>query len=131
MYRKIVNYLRGEVEVRCCSAAPERVLNLCSVHDIPFWDVVWEDAAHIRFRTTTHGRRELQQVMETAAVEVEEASPRRILQNVSTSSGSAPPCPPSSAGRTMVVISPPQRGVMVMRRSVRLASAMALSPLMV
>ena len=74
MYRKIVNYLRGEVEVRCCSAAPERVLNLCSVHDIPFWDVVWEDVAHIRFRTTTHGRRELQQVMETAAVEVEEVS---------------------------------------------------------
>ena len=63
MYRKIVNYLRGEAAVRCCSAAPERVLNLCSVHDIPFWDVVWEDAAHIRFRTTIHGRRELQQVI--------------------------------------------------------------------
>lgn len=74
MYRKIVNYLRGEVEVRCCSAAPERVLNLCSVHDIPFWDVTWEDAAHIRFRTTTQGRRELRQVMDSAAVEVEEVS---------------------------------------------------------
>lgn len=74
MYRKVVNYLRGEVEVRCCSAAPERVLNLCSVHDIPFWDVVWEDAAHIRFRTTMQGRRALQQVMDTAAVEVEDLS---------------------------------------------------------
>ena len=74
MYRKIVNYLRGEVAVRCCSAAPERVLNLCSVHNIPFWDVVWEDAAHIRFKTTIHGRQALRQVMETAAVEVEELS---------------------------------------------------------
>lgn len=74
MYRKVVNYLRGEVEVRCCSAAPERVLNLCSVHNIPFWDVVREDAAHIRFKTTIHGRQALRQVMETAAVEVEELS---------------------------------------------------------
>ena len=74
MYRKVVNYLRGEAEVRCCSAAPERVLNLCSVHDIPFWNVVWEDAAHIRFHTTTYGRRELQHVMDAAAVEVEEVS---------------------------------------------------------
>lgn len=74
MYRKVVNYLRGEVEVRCCSAAPERVLNLCSAHDIPFWNVMWEDAAHIRFRTTVQGRRELQQVMDSAAVEMEEVS---------------------------------------------------------
>ena len=74
MYRKIVNYLRGEAAVRCCSAAPERVLNLCSIHNIPFWDVVWEDAAHIRFKTTIHGRQALRQVMETAAVEVEELS---------------------------------------------------------
>lgn len=71
MYRKIVNYLRGEAEVRCWSAAPERVLNLCSAHDIPFWEVSWEDEAHIRFRTTAEGRRILQQAAESAAIEVE------------------------------------------------------------
>ena len=42
MYAKLWNYLRGSVLLRCQSAAPERVLNLCAVHEIPFWDVKWQ-----------------------------------------------------------------------------------------
>ena len=71
MYRRVVNYLRGEKVVRCWSTAPERVLNLCSAHDIPFWDAVWEDESHIRFHTTPEGHRRLQGVLESAAVEME------------------------------------------------------------
>ena len=32
MYRKVLNYLRGQVTVEVESAAPERVLNLCAAH---------------------------------------------------------------------------------------------------
>ena len=41
MYAKVWNYLRGSVLFRCESPAPERVLNLCGVYGIPFWDVQW------------------------------------------------------------------------------------------
>ena len=71
MYRKTVNYLRGEARVRCRSAAPERVLNLCSAHDIPFWDVSWEDEYTFCFRTTTGGLRLLRTVVEDGAAECE------------------------------------------------------------
>ena len=42
MYAKVWNYLRGTVLFQCQSPAPERVLNLCAAHEIPFWDVRWE-----------------------------------------------------------------------------------------
>ncbi len=41
MYRKAVNYLRGQAVVEITSSAPERVVNLCAAHGIPFWDVDW------------------------------------------------------------------------------------------
>ena len=41
MYRKVLNYLRGQVTVEVESAAPERVLNLCAAHGIPFWELEW------------------------------------------------------------------------------------------
>lgn len=44
MYAKVWNYLRGSVLFQCESPAPERVLNLCGVYGIPFWDVQWETA---------------------------------------------------------------------------------------
>ena len=36
MYAKVWNYLRGSVLFQCESPAPERVLNLCAAHGIPF-----------------------------------------------------------------------------------------------
>ena len=36
MYRKAVNYLRGQAVVEITSAAPERVVNLYAAHGIPF-----------------------------------------------------------------------------------------------
>ena len=70
MYRKTVNYLRGQTQVRCRSAAPERVLNLCSAHDIPFWDVSWEDEYTFCFHTT-EGLKSLRAVTEEGAVELD------------------------------------------------------------
>lgn len=40
--RGFVNRLRGQVRVRVESDYPERVMNLCSGENIPFWDVRWE-----------------------------------------------------------------------------------------
>lgn len=50
MYRKVLNYLRGQVTVEVESAAPERVLNLCAAHGIPFWDLTW--LSELRLRAT-------------------------------------------------------------------------------
>ena len=55
MYAKVWNYLRGSVLFRCESPAPERVLNLCGVYGIPFWDVQWETAERFTLRTTRQG----------------------------------------------------------------------------
>lgn len=51
MYRKVLNYLRGQVTVEVESAAPERVLNLCAAHGIPFWELEW--LSEIRLRAVT------------------------------------------------------------------------------
>ena len=51
MYRKVLNYLRGQVTVEVESAAPERVLNLCAAHNIPFWELEW--LSEIRLRAVT------------------------------------------------------------------------------
>ena len=55
MYAKVWNYLRGSVLFQCESPAPERVLNLCGVYGIPFWDVQWETAERFTLRTTRQG----------------------------------------------------------------------------
>ena len=60
MYAKIWNYLRGSVLFRCESLAPERVLNLCGVHGVAFWDVRWETAERFTLRTTRQGAADLE-----------------------------------------------------------------------
>lgn len=41
----LLNRLRGQVWLRVECAFPERVLNLCGVRDLAFWDLEWESAA--------------------------------------------------------------------------------------
>lgn len=41
----LLNRLRGQVRLRVECAFPERVLNLCGVRDLAFWDLEWENAA--------------------------------------------------------------------------------------
>ena len=42
MLRQIVNRMQGQVYIRVETAFPERVLNLCSMKNLAFWDMVWE-----------------------------------------------------------------------------------------
>ena len=62
MYKKTVNYLRGSVTVRVESPVPERVVNLCAAHAIPFWALRWADAATFTVCTTRRGLARLRQV---------------------------------------------------------------------
>ena len=62
MYRKAVNYLRGQAVVEITSSAPERVVNLCAAHGIPFWDVDWRTERCFRVTTTLPGLRRLREV---------------------------------------------------------------------
>ena len=55
MYRKALNYLRGQAVVRITCETPERVVNLCAAHGVPFWDLTWETAAAFRVTTTLSG----------------------------------------------------------------------------
>ena len=59
MYRKAVNYLRGQAVVRITCETPERVVNLCAAHGIPFWDVDWRTERCFRVTTTLPGLRRL------------------------------------------------------------------------
>ncbi|MBQ2061637.1 MAG: sporulation protein YqfD [Oscillospiraceae bacterium] len=61
MYKKIANYIQGSVLLQVESAYPERIVNLCSAHGIPFWDVRWESAIRFTMRTTRQGERRLRQ----------------------------------------------------------------------
>lgn len=67
MLQKLLNFLRGSLLVSVECDAPERIINLCAVHDIPFWDVTWRDGSHFALRTTRWGYLRLR----TAAEQVE------------------------------------------------------------
>ncbi len=62
MYRQIINFLRGNVRLQVESPCPERVVNLCAAHEIPFWDLQWKDTATFTVTTTRRGLRLLQEV---------------------------------------------------------------------
>ena len=70
MYKRTANFLRGSALVRVECAYPERVVNLCSVHRIPFWDVRWESPIRFTLRTTRPGVRQLRAAAEPIGAEV-------------------------------------------------------------
>ena len=71
MYKWATNFLRGSVLVRVECAYPERIMNLCSVHDIPFWDIRWETPICFTLRTTRGGVGGLRAVAEPVGARVE------------------------------------------------------------
>ncbi|MBQ6115812.1 MAG: sporulation protein YqfD [Oscillospiraceae bacterium] len=70
MYKRAANFLRGSVLVRVECAWPERVVNLCSAHGVPFWDIRWENAIRFTLRTTRDGARRLRTVAEPIGAQV-------------------------------------------------------------
>ena len=70
IYKKLRNALRGTVEVSVECAMPERVLNLCAVRSVPFWELRWVDEIHLTFSTTRSGAAELKRIAERTAATV-------------------------------------------------------------
>ena len=66
MYRKTVNYLRGSARLCVESPYPERVINLCAAHGVPFWGLQWESETVFTVRTTRHSLPLLRQITEEA-----------------------------------------------------------------
>lgn len=75
LYQNMLNFLRGSVlaEIEC--ACPERVLNLCAVEEILFWDLQWLSPIALRLRVTRRGWRQLREVCTRA-----DAQPRRLRE---------------------------------------------------
>ena len=64
MLQRAVNFCLGEVTVQVESAFPERVLNLCSAHGIPFWDLTWRSPVCFSITMTRGSWRRLRQKAE-------------------------------------------------------------------
>lgn len=64
MLQRAVNFCLGEVTVEVESAFPERVLNLCSAHRIPFWDLTWQSPVCFTVTMTRHSWGQLRQKAE-------------------------------------------------------------------
>ena len=45
--KKVVNFLRGSVEVEAQGAFPERFLNLCAQRGVSFWGVEWVESTAV------------------------------------------------------------------------------------
>ena len=70
MYKKLRNALRGTVSAAVECAMPERVLNLCAVEQVPFWDLQWVDEIHLTLCTTRAGAEQLRRIAEKTAAHV-------------------------------------------------------------
>lgn len=70
MLKKAIKLLRGSVRVCAQSVYPERVLNLCSVRGIEFWDLAWKSASEISFCIARSDLRALRRACEGNGVEL-------------------------------------------------------------
>ncbi|HIT32320.1 MAG TPA: sporulation protein YqfD [Candidatus Enterenecus stercoripullorum] len=61
--KKLINLLLGYGQVRVTGAYPERLLNLCAQHRLPFWRLEWLDETTFTFRI---GLRDLERLEELA-----------------------------------------------------------------
>lgn len=60
----LLNRLRGQVRIRVECAFPERVLNLCGVRDLAFWDLEWENTTAFTCRMSRRDYAVLRQAAE-------------------------------------------------------------------
>ena len=64
MLQRAVNFCMGAVTVEVESAFPERILNLCGAHGIPFWDLTWRSPVCFTVTMTRKSWRRLRQQAE-------------------------------------------------------------------
>ncbi|NCE64325.1 sporulation protein [Pseudoflavonifractor sp. 524-17] len=70
--KRIVNYLRGSVEIEAAGPFPERFLNLCARRGIVFWGVEWQPDGAVRLTVARRERPRLEELGARAGCTVEE-----------------------------------------------------------
>ena len=70
MLRRAVNYVKGHVTLRVESGFPERVLNLCAVRGIAFWNLRWESELAFSFTVSRRDWHHLRQLKNRLDAEI-------------------------------------------------------------
>ena len=74
--KKLINLLRGYVELEASGAFPERLLNLCAQNRLQFWKLCWIDETSFTFRVSLRDRRRLDALAERSMCELREKGRR-------------------------------------------------------
>ena len=70
--KKLINLLRGYVELRATGAFPERLLNLCAQNRLQFWRLCWLDETSFTFRVALRDRKRLDGLAQRAMCDLDE-----------------------------------------------------------
>ena len=84
MFLDFINLLQGTVKITVESGFPERVLNLCSAHDIAFWDMEWHSPTSFSIKLSRKSFLQLRRLAKKLDCEitVERKSGARGLRSV-------------------------------------------------
>ncbi len=74
--KKLINLLRGYVELEASGAFPERLLNLCAQNRLQFWKLCWLDETSFTFRIALQDRKRLDELAQRAMCELREKGRR-------------------------------------------------------
>ena len=74
--KKLINLIRGYVDVEVTGAFPERLLNLCAQNRLQFWKLCWLDETSFTFRIFLRDRKRLDELAQRSMCEVSEKSRR-------------------------------------------------------
>ncbi|MCI8478354.1 MAG: sporulation protein YqfD [Oscillospiraceae bacterium] len=70
--QKLINFLRGSIRLEVTGAFPERFLNLCAQHRVPFWGVEWLGEGTVRLTVAGRSSRKLEAVAEKVMCQLRE-----------------------------------------------------------
>lgn len=74
--KKLINLLRGYVEIEAIGAFPERLLNLCAQNRLQFWKLCWIDATSFTFRIALSDRKRLDELAQRSMCRLTERGRR-------------------------------------------------------
>ena len=74
--KKLINLLRGYVELEVSGAFPERLLNLCAQNRLQFWRLCWIDETSFTFRIALQDRKRLEELARRAMCDLNEKGRR-------------------------------------------------------
>ena len=88
--KKLINLLRGYVELEAVGAFPERLLNLCAQNRLQFWRLCWIDETSFTFRIALQDRKRLDELARRSMCELTERGRRGAAVGVPSGAGGVP-----------------------------------------